>query len=107
MLVVIGAVDLSLRAALSGVAVLAAAYGVHRRLALVWWVGCLVLAFCFVRSIGDVLRGPQTPLAMMCSVLAVAFTALAASWWWRQKIQFVPSRDEKPWSGDAADVVSR
>ena len=90
-LVVIAAVDLSLRALIVGFVLLAAAYAVHRRTPAFWWIACLFLAVCFIQAFRDIFRGPQTSLAIMCSVLAMLFTALIASWWSRQK-QFFSSR---------------
>ena len=87
-LLVIAAIDLSLRAGVVGSVLLAAAYAVHRRMPGFWWVACLFLVVCFVQAVRDVLRGPHTPLAIMCSVLAMLFTALIASWWSRQKQYF-------------------
>ena len=87
-LLVIAVVDLSLRAAVAGAVLLAAAYAVHRRVPAFWWVACLFLVVCFVQAVRDVFRGPQTPLAIMCSILAILFTALIASWWSRQKQYF-------------------
>ena len=84
-LLMIAAVDLSLRALIVGAVLLAAAYAVRRRIAAFWWIACLFLVVCFVQAFRDVFRGPQTPLAIMCSVLAMLCTALVASWWSRQK----------------------
>ena len=94
-LLVIAAVDLSLRAAVVGSVLFAAAYAVHCRMPAFWWIACLFLVVCFVQAVRDVFRGPQTPLAIMCSVLAMLFTALIASWWSRQKHYFsVRQRNE-------------
>lgn len=84
-LLVIAAVDLSLRAVIVGVILLGAAYAVHRRTPAFWWIACLFLLVCFVQAFRDIFRGPQTPLAIMCSVLGMLCTALIASWWSRQK----------------------
>lgn len=89
-LLVIAGADLSLRAAIVGSVLLVAAYAVHRRSGAFWWIACLFLALCFVQALRDIWRGPQTPLAVMCSVLAMLVTAVIASWWSRQKPYFMP-----------------
>ena len=88
-LLVIGGVDLSLRAAIAGCVLLVAAYAVHRRSAAFWWIACLFLALCFVQALRDIWRGPRTPLAVMCSILAMLVTAVISSWWSRQKPYFM------------------
>ena len=87
-LATITVVDLSWRAAAAALVLFAAAFAVHRRLPMFWWLGALFLLVCFVQAIADIFRGPQTPLAIMCSVLTMLLTALIASWWSRQRKHF-------------------
>ena len=95
MLVVIAALDLSLHAGVVAVMLLAAAYAVHHRFAAVWGIGCVLLAIAFLQAMRDAITGPRTPLAIMCSVLAMLCTALIGSWWWRQRSHFFARRRDE------------
>lgn len=92
LLSVIAVLDGSWRAAGIAVVLFASAYAVQRRLALFWWIGCLFLLVCFGQAARDIFRGPRTPLAVMCSVLAMLCTLWISSWWSRQRHHFSRGR---------------
>ena len=94
-LLVIAAIELSLRTALVGLVLLVAACAVRWRVPAFWWIACLFLVTCFAEGVRDIFRGPQTPLAIISSLLAVLLTALAASWWWRQRHHFHKRRPDQ------------
>ena len=87
-LLIISIIELSARAMISSVILLAATFAIHRRLPAFWWIALAALALAVASSLREFFRGQQTPLAFMCSMLGVLITALIGSWWWRQKGHF-------------------
>ena len=94
-LLAIAALDVSMRAALAGVLLLASSFAVHRRLVLVWWAGIALLAASFGHALWECLRGP-TPLAVMSSLLTVFTALLVASWWGKQRQYFSAGAQQRP-----------
>jgi hypothetical protein len=87
-LLIIGVIDVSTRAMVIGVALMVAAAAAHRRSRALWWIVSGALAFFFFASLRGFFRGPQTPLAYMCSTLGTLLLALISSWWFRLKAHF-------------------
>jgi hypothetical protein len=85
---IIGIVDLSARALITGVTLMAAAWAVHRRGRAAWWIISAALGVAFGASLLQFFHGPRSPVAFMCSLLGTLTILLISSWWWRQKAHF-------------------
>ena len=86
-LLAIALLDGSVRAAIAGVLLAAAAFALQMRLILFWWAGIALLALFFLQALWDCFRGP-TPLAIMSSMLSVLTVMLLGLWWSRQRQYF-------------------
>ena len=84
----ISVIEGSARAGIASVLFAGAAYGMHRRLLVVWWLGIAVLVWSGVDSILGFFRGPRTDIAIMCSLMATLLSALLVSVWFRQRSYF-------------------
>jgi hypothetical protein len=87
-LLIIGVIDLSMRATLIGFGLIMAAWAAHRRSRALWWIVSGALACFLGASLREFFSGPRTPFAYMCSTLGTLLIALISSWWLRQKPRF-------------------
>lgn len=88
LLVVVTVADSSMRALVAAVLFATAAYGVHRRFLVVWWLGLGLLLWSAVDSVIDLFCGPGTHVAIMCSLVSILLSALLLSVWLRQHSYF-------------------
>ena len=89
----IAAVDLSLGATIAAGVCFSAAYAIQRRLIAFWWTSTAFLLVSIVAAMREAFRGPQTPMAWMCSLLSVLLLVLITSWWSQQRRHFARSAD--------------
>lgn len=87
-LLVIAAADFSPRAFAAALLMFAAAYGIHRRSVIFWWLVCLFLSLSFAISVQDAVSGPRTIPAMAGAALGMLFVTFLSSVWWRHRSHF-------------------